>query len=333
MKRLAAALIIAAAALALTPGIDAYLKLGTTAGGRLVGLRWTSFPIRYLIKNRSVNGVSQEQLRAAVDAAFAEWTRVESGSISAEFGGFTSAEPGDDDGLTVIGFQAQPDEDRTLGATTFAVDSQTGRILESDIFFNTIFDWSVAANGQSGRYDAQTIATHEVGHLLGMGHSALGETQLLSNPTGRRVLSKGAVMFPIAFPAGNIADRTLDPDDRAGLIDIYAPIDDRRTGSITGRVTLNGSGVFGAHVMAFNPSTGEMVGSFALNNAGDFVIAGLPPGLYVVRAEPLDDADIDSFFDEDANVKINFRPAYSPDLVAVPPGGSSNSIEIKVPAK
>jgi hypothetical protein len=212
------------------------------------------------------------------------------------------------------------------------VDSQTGRILESDIFFNTIFDWSVAASGQANRYDAQTIATHEVGHLLGMGHSALGETTLLSSG-GRRVLSKRAVMFPIAFPAGNIADRTLDADDRAGIIDIYAPINDRRTGSISGRVTLNGSGVFGAHVMAFSSSTGEMVGSFALNNAGDFVIAGLAPGLYVVRAEPLDDADIDSFFDEDANVKINFRPAFAPDLVAVPPGGSSGTIEIKVPAK
>jgi predicted Zn-dependent protease len=332
MKRLAVAVAVAIAALVLMPGVEAYLKLGTSAGGRLVGLRWTTFPIRYLITNRSVNGVSADQLRAAIDAAFAEWARVEGLSIPAEFAGFTNVEPEDNDGLSVIGFQEQAEDENTLGATSFTINSETGQILESDIFLNTIFDWSVAGAGQAGRYDTQAIATHEIGHLLGLGHSALGETTLLESG-GRRVLSKRAVMFPIAFPAGNIEDRTLEADDRGGITDIYAPVNDRRTGSISGRVTLNGSGIFGAHVIAFNPSTGEMVGSFALSNSGDFVISGLAPGLYVVRAEPLDDADLESFFSEDANVQINFRPAYAPDLVAVPPGGSSNSVEIKVPAK
>ena len=72
---------------------------------------------------------------------------------------------------------------------------------------------------------------------------------------------------------------------------------------------------------------------FTLNAQGDFAIAALPPGLYVIRVEPLDDADIDGFFDEEPPVNLNFRVTYHSKQVAVPPGGSSGSIEIKVRAK
>ena len=59
----------------------------------------------------------------------------------------------------------------------------------------------------------------------------------------------------------------------------------------------------------------------------------MKPGVYLVRAEPLDDADIDGFFDDDAPVNLNFRVTYFTKQVAVPKGGSSGSIEIKVRAK
>ena len=58
----------------------------------------------------------------------------------------------------------------------------------------------------------------------------------------------------------------------------------------------DGDGVFGAHVVAFNLETGDLVGGFSLNQLGEFVIAGLEPGPYVVRAEPLDDVDVEGFF-------------------------------------
>jgi hypothetical protein len=233
----------------------------------------------------------------------------------------------------VIGFRSRPELERTLAATTFELDTITGDIIESDIFFNTAFAWSVASAGQADRYDVESVGTHEIGHLLGLGHSALGETEI--RPTGgRRVLAKRAVMFPIAYPAGNIEDRTLEADDRAGIGDVYAfATSVRDTGTISGKVTLGGGGVFGAHVTALNTRTGEMVGGFSLDANGGFAIGGLVPGIYVVRAEPIDDADLDSFFDAGTTVKINFKPAYLPTLVAVPKGGSGPSVEIKVVAK
>jgi hypothetical protein len=233
----------------------------------------------------------------------------------------------------VIGFLDEPDMDRVLGATTFVVDDVTGELIESDIFFNTIFPWSTSSSAVAGRFDLQTIATHEIGHFIGLGHSALGETELRPSG-GRRVLASGAVMFPVALSAGSTVDRILQPDDIAGVSDLYPESRfTQQTGSIAGRVLLDGRPIFGAHVIAFDVQTGELVAGFTLNEKGEFVIAGLRPGLHVVRVEPLDDADIDSFFGDTSAVRIDFRPVFYSRLLPVPKGGAPPHFDVSVSPK
>src|SRR5207247_3232408 len=143
-------------------------------GGRQVTLRWSQAPVRYFVSDRSaVPGVSVGDFQAAVGRAFDTWQAVPSATISYQFAGVTAALPGDEDGLSTLGFRDRPDLDRVLASTSFVIDMGSGALVESDIFFNSAFLWSVTSSGETNRFDLQSIALHEIGHLSGLGHSAL----------------------------------------------------------------------------------------------------------------------------------------------------------------
>ena len=164
---------------------------------------------------------------------------------------------------------------------------------------------------------------------LGVAQADLVQAGLLSNP-----IFDAAVMFPISLGRGSVADRELQPDDIAGVSDLYP---DRNfqstTGGLRGRVLRGAAPVRGAHVVAFNMRTRALVSGFSFGDAGEFQILGLKPGPYVVRVEPLDDADIDSFFEEDAPIEIDFSVTFYPRLVAAPSGGVSDGIDVVVRPK
>ncbi len=329
MIKVVACFLVGAIAAGSPPSALAYLKFGVRVGSTVIDLQWNR-PIQYFVTERAIAGVSVPELRDAVTRAFGTWQNVSSARVQSQFQGLTTVPPGLQDGRTTLGFLDRPDLDRVLGATSFLLDATTGEIIEADVFFNTRFSWSTASGGEAGRVDLESVALHEIGHLLGLGHSALGETEMI--PGGRQVLASGAVMFPIALSAGITADRQLQPDDVAGISDLYpAPAFSDETSTISGRVTKNGNGVFGAHVAAFNLETGVIIGGFALNQQGEFVIAGLAPGIYVVRAEPVDDADPESFFS--APTDVDFRVAYAPRVITAPRGGGSDAVEVQVRPK
>jgi hypothetical protein len=330
MRRFTALFLIALVVGSSSPAV-AYLKYGVAIGNATVDVKWRQQPIRYFVTERPTREVTVNGLLDAVNRAFATWQAVPTANVRAEFQGLTTVPPGFQDGRSTLGFLDRPDLERVLGATSFLLDAQTGELVEADVFFNTRFTWSTAAQGETGRIDLESIALHEVGHLLGLGHSAIGETEALSSG-GRRVIASGAVMFPIAMSAGSLADRVLQPDDRAGISDLYpAPGFKEETGSISGTVTKDGRGVFGAHVIAFNLETGHIIGGFSLNDRGEFVIASLEAGAYVIRAEPLDDVDVEGFFT--SPVDVSFRVGYAPRLMVVPRGGGVGPVSIAVRPK
>jgi Matrixin len=321
-------------ALAAPHSAFAYLKLSVrTLAGDVVSVRWSRTPVRWFVTDRSVPGVTASELQAALTRAFNTWQGVPTAEIDFQHIGVTSARPSDDDSMNVLGFQDRPELERVLGQTEFTVDRRSGDIVESDIFFNATFSWSVATPGVTGRFDVESVALHEVGHLLGLGHSALGETELMPNGR-RRVISSGAVMFPISFGPANTADRELQPDDVAGVSDIYPSSTYRAdTGAARGRVTLNGRPILGAHVIAFHPGTGDLIAGFTVNEEGEFELTGLTPGAHVIRVEPLDDADIESFFGSSDQVSINFQVTYLDRLFVAPRGGVGERFDVAVTPK
>ncbi len=158
---------------------SAYLKFGFPVNGRVVTVKWQQFPVRYFVTDRGGPGIGATAFADAVGRAFGTWEAVPSAAIRYQFGGFTSAVPGEDDGRTTIGFLSVqgPELDRVLASTSLLIDDLTGELLEADIFFNSAFAWSTSAAGEPGRFDVETIALHEIGHLNGLGHSAIGETR------------------------------------------------------------------------------------------------------------------------------------------------------------
>ena len=151
-----------------------------------------------------------------------------------------------------------------------------GTIAEADIVLNPGQFFS--SDGTVGTYDLEATFTHEIGHLLGLEHSAV----------------LGATMQPRQGKNGiynlsSISQRSLSEDDRAGVRAIYgARLGAGVRGAIAGIINFSsGAPVFGANVWAEEVSTGRVSASNITLASGSYRIEGLLPGNYRVFAQPL----------------------------------------------
>src|SRR5262249_52877540 len=117
--------------------------------------------------------------------------------------------------------------------------------------------------------DIQSIITHEIGHFLGLDHSAL----------------ISSVMVPFGLPS-QLDQRTLAYDDIAGIMEIY-PKSSLPVGQIQGTIRSGTRPVLGANIVAVD-SGGTPIVSALTQPDGTYTLRFLPPGAYRVYAEPLD---------------------------------------------
>lgn len=123
---------------------------------------------------------------------------------------------------------AWPFGEEVIALTTLSW-AEGGRLVDADISFNGVdYDWT--ASDEAVLVDYRSIATHEIGHFFGLGHSDVA----------------GAIMRP-EYDDGTIA-RELGQDDVEGIASIYPCAEPpcRRT---VGYVDDTGCGIPGGRLL------------------------------------------------------------------------------------
>lgn len=171
-------------------------------------------------------GISADAAEASVRRGLATWLTVDCGvgapSIAAELGRRVSCDRAeystDHHNANIVMFREgewpYPGSADALGVTRlrFDLERAPGEIWDADIELNAVTEPLAAGSPKSNQVDLDSLVTHELGHLFGLGHS----------------LEAGATMMA-GYVKGSTALRTLSPDDIAGICAIYPP--DREIGS------------------------------------------------------------------------------------------------------
>lgn len=197
------------------------------------------------------------------------------------------------DGISLLTIASTPENDAfnsetTTGRTRVFFDPETGDIAEADVSINPRpraedgTELQFSTDGTPGTYDLEATFTHEIGHLLGLDHSAV-----LSSTMQERQAFNGTFGLPA------LTERTLSEDDRQKVRSLYGSR--LKLGRIEGRLADNRTPgalipLGGVHVWAESVTNGRVIASDITAADGTYQLAGLVPGQYRVIVSAAADA-------------------------------------------
>jgi len=175
------------------------------------GVKWKETPVSYVINPTNPDGLPADFITGAISASAGEWDSWTSANL---FGSYTvdnsaswDTETPDYENELVFGDYPQ---DGVIAVCIvwgyFTGPPSTRRIVEFDIMFDTDFTWG-DAELDSTVMDLQNIATHELGHGVGLG-------DLYDN------VASDETMYGYS-EYGETKKRTLHFGDKAGIQELY----------------------------------------------------------------------------------------------------------------
>ena len=318
---------------ALVVAVAVSLGTATVSGYQLIrgpGFVWAPElrPVGYWVANAGNHWLTADEVVTETRAAFDTWGESEQIGLSLSYRGKTNQRPFDFfDGTNTVGFSTRERMSQlglseiTLAVTSWVSVIDRGVIAEADVLVNPAYNWTDVVD--SGFWDLRATLVHEAGHFLGLGHSGVGRV-------GESGLVAGsAVMWPYTFGRGSSLGRTLTADDVTGAAVLY-PGPAAATGRIRGIVhRASGELVRYAHVVAFEPLRDHTVGAWA-DGEGNYEIAGLPDGQYVLRVNPIPANHSDgAYFFPFGRTDRDFSVTVVTQLVVVS-GGEVTEVDIEV---
>lgn len=177
----------------------------TTTCYKLMGVKWNSFPVSYAI-NPTNSGLDSGTVTSTIFASAETWDAETSKELFNDTYTITDAQYGTYDGQNVIDF-GNYEQSGVIAVTSVWYNRRTKKILEFDMRFDTDFAWGT--DGSSLKMDLQNIATHELGHSVGLADiytSTCSEVTMYGYST-----------------EGDIDKRSLEQPDITGLRSMYGP--------------------------------------------------------------------------------------------------------------
>jgi Matrixin len=222
----------------------------------------------------------------AARRALARWTSLTNINFVVTWSQSASISPAEaGDGVSLLTIAATAENESfnsatTTGRTRVFFDPETGNIAEADISINPRpraddgTELQFSTDGAAGTYDLEATFTHEIGHLLGLDHSAV----LSSTMQGRQA-------FNGTFGLPALTERTLSEDDRQKIRSLYGPRG--KLGRIEGRLVDNRTpGILiplnGVNVWAESVGNGRVIASDVTAEDGTYHLEALQPGQYRV---------------------------------------------------
>ena len=253
-------------------------------------IRWPRKTIEVAFSNSllspGANIKPESDVIGAARRALVRWSSMTNINFVVTWSTATSVSPAEaGDGVSLLTIATTPENeafnsDATTGRTRVFFDSETGNIAEADIVINPRpraedgTELQFSTDGTPGTYDLEATFTHEIGHLLGLDHSAL-----LSSTMQSRQAFNGTFGLPA------LTERTLSEDDRQKIRSLYGPT--LRLGRIEGKLVDNRTNATllplnGVNVWAENVATGRVIASAITADDGSYRLESLTPGQYRV---------------------------------------------------